>query len=95
LPPPSSSRPWIAQVIFTPAVESKLATKHGISAEEVKQAVLFSAFRDARWHDHPTFGRRLFVRGTTDEGIPVLAVLKVVNESDGIWECKTARKGLR
>jgi hypothetical protein len=58
------------------------------------QAVGFSAFRDARWHDHPEFGRRLLVRGLTDERVPIVAILKPINEQEGIWECKTARRDL-
>ena len=81
-------------MIITPEVEYKLATKHHVSRDEVEQAVRFSAFRDARWHDHPEFGRRLLVRGLTDERVSILAILKPINEQEGIWECKTARRDL-
>ena len=81
-------------MIIAPEVEHKLMTKHHVSRDEVEQAVRFSAFRDARWHNHPEFGRRLLVRGLTEEQVPILAILKPVNEQDGIWECKTARRDL-
>lgn len=81
-------------MIFDPLVADKLVTKHKVTPDEVKQAVLFSAYRDARWHRHPTYGRRLLVRGYTDDRVPILAILKPMNEKDGIWECRTARRDL-
>jgi hypothetical protein len=80
--------------MFDPEVADKLATKHHVTTDEVEQAVLFSAYRDARWHDHPDYGWRLIVRGYTDDQVPILAILKPVDEVDGIWECKTARRDL-
>jgi hypothetical protein len=81
-------------VIFDPRVADKLVTKHKVTPDEVKQAVLFSMYRDARWHDHAVYGRRLLVRGYTNDRVPILAILKPVNEEDGIWECRTARRDL-
>jgi hypothetical protein len=92
--PQPAYRPWIAEVLFDPQVADKLVSKHKVTPDEVKQAVLFSAYRDARWHNHPAYGRRLIVRGYTDNEVPILAILKPVNEADGIWECKTARRNL-
>jgi hypothetical protein len=68
-------RPWIAEVLFDPEVADKLVTKHKVTPDEVKRAVLFFAYRDARWHDHPEYGRRLLVRGCTDDQVPILAIL--------------------
>jgi len=79
-------------VLFDPKVADKLVRKHGVTPDEVKQAVLFSAYRDARWHSHPVYGRRLIVRGHTDDQVPILAILRPVNEEEGIWECRTARR---
>jgi hypothetical protein len=81
-------------VIITPEVETQACDQVHVSGDEVEQAVRFSAFRDARWHDHPEFGRRLLVRGLTDERVPIVAILKPINEQEGIWECKTARRDL-
>jgi hypothetical protein len=81
-------------VLFHPQVTDKLVTKHKLTPDEVKQAVLFSAYRDARWHHHPVYGRRLIVHGYTDDQVPILAILTPVNEVDGIWECRTARRSL-
>jgi len=36
----------------------------------------------------------LIVRGYTDDQVPILAILKPVDEEDGIWECRTARRNL-
>lgn len=77
-------------MLFDPQVADKLVTKHHVTPDEVRQAVLFSSYRDARWHDHPVYGRRLIVRGHTDDQVPMLVILKPVDEEDGIWECRTA-----
>jgi hypothetical protein len=79
-------------VVFDPQVADKLVTKHQVTPEEVRQAVLFTAYRTARWHNHPVYGRRLEVHGYTDDQVPILAILTPVDEVDGIWECRTARR---
>lgn len=84
-------RVWIAEIIFPLEVALKLGSKHGVSAWEVEEACLFGAHREARWHEHPTFGRRLLVRGETYAGRRILAILSPIDESDGVWECRTAR----
>lgn len=83
---------WIARIIFPPDIEIKLGTKHGLSAWEVEEACLFGGHRDARWHDHSRYGRRLLVRGETYAGSSILAVLGPIDEVDGVWECRTARR---
>ena len=45
-----------------------------------------------RWHTHPVYGRRLIVQGVTYRGDPILAYLKPIDERDGTWECRTARR---
>lgn len=85
-------RVWIAEIRFPPPIEQKLHEKHGVSAWEVEEACLLGAHREARWRDHPEYGRRLLVRGTTYSGASILACLKPIDMEDGIWECRTARR---
>jgi len=90
--PPPRGRVWIARILFRDEVARKIRMKHGVSPWEVEEACLFGAHRQARWHDHPTYGRRLLVRGTTYAGSEILAYLKPVDMTDGTWECRTARR---
>jgi hypothetical protein len=66
--------------------------KHGVSTWEVEEACTFGAHREARWHVHPVYGRRLLVRGRTYRGDEILAYLVPIDELDGTWECRTARR---
>ena len=87
----SSPSVWIARIVFDPRVATKLHEKHGVSTWEVEEACSLGAHREARWHTHPVYGRRLLVRGWTYAGGSVLAYLRPIDEADGVWECRTAR----
>lgn len=77
---------------FTDECADKLQTKHGVTPEEVGEAVQFGGYIEAGWHRHPKYGRRLLVLGDTYQRKRLLVVLKPYNEDDGIWDCKTARR---
>jgi hypothetical protein len=83
-------RVWIAQVEFDPEIASKVQTKHNISPDEVREAICFGKHREARWDDHPQYGRRLIVIGDNYLGESIVAYLKPIDQRDGIWECRTA-----
>lgn len=83
---------WIARIVFDPEVAAKLRSKHSVDTWEVEEACTLGAHREARWHTHPVYGRRLLVRGTTYAGSTILAYLKPIDERDGTWECRTARR---
>lgn len=83
---------WIGAVVCALETEHKLLTKHGVSLVEVRQAVLFNAFISAKKHVHAQYGERLFVRGRTYDGIELFVVMKALDETDGVWEVKTARR---
>ena len=85
-------RAWIVEVTVTPEIEDKLAAKHGVRLEEVRQAVTLGSYAVARWHTHPRYGERLIVRGRTDDDVELQVILRPVDEADGIWECLTARR---
>lgn len=85
-------RVWITEIEITPEVEQKIQVKHRVSRSEVDEAVKYGHYRDARWHEHDVYGERLLVRGSTDADVELLVVLKPVDQSEGIWECKTARR---
>jgi hypothetical protein len=83
---------WIARIVFDPRVVAKLLDKHGVASWEVEEACVLGSHREARWHTHPEFGRRLLVRGKTYRGDEIFAYLVPIDEQDGIWECRTARR---
>lgn len=85
-------RVWIAEVLFRPEVAHKIETKHRVTPRDVEEAVRFYAHREARWHNHRLYSRRLIVRGKTFDQVPLIVYLAPVNEADGIWECRTARR---
>jgi hypothetical protein len=89
---PRGPRVWIAEILFRADVAAKIRSKHHLSPAEIREAACFGAHRDARWHVHPTYGRRLLVVGETYEGKRIIVYLKPLNEAEGIWEGRTARR---
>lgn len=87
-----SERPWIARVLFTVECRAKLLAKHQLSYHQVVEAVCFYAYRSARWHQHPVYGRRLLVEGEAYDGTRLRAFLAPVDEGDGTWQCTTAMR---
>ena len=88
----AGSRVWIARIVFPAEVARKLQGKHGVMPWEVAEACAFGAHREARWDTHPVHGRRLLVLGETYRGDRILAYLRPIDEADGVWECRTARR---
>ena len=82
---------WIGEISCSDATGDKLIAKHGVTIDEVREAVCWGAADEARWHDHPEHGRRLVVKGSTYGGRLLIVVLAPVDRVDGRWECKTAR----
>lgn len=89
---PQGLRVWIAEILFRPDVATKIRSKHQLTPAEIREAACFGAHRDAGWHVHPTYGRRLLVQGETYEGKRIIVYLKPMDEAGGIWECRTARR---
>lgn len=82
---------WIAEVRFSHSVRWKLRVKHGLTPDEIREAVCFGGNKfDGRWNDHPHYGRRLVVRAESYDGVAMIVYLKPLNYIDGIWICKTA-----
>lgn len=79
---------WIAQLVVKRSVVEKVHQKHDLTIDEVEEAVAFGHHDAARWDNHPDYGRRLIVRGTTAAGRRVIAYLAPYD--DGVWEVRTA-----
>lgn len=87
-------RVHIAHVEISPAMASKIMSKHGVTPYEVREAC--SAVERAAWDYHPKHGRRLLVEGRTVRGRVLKVILQPVDTADGSWRLRTAldaRKG--
>ena len=77
-----------------PNVEHKLATRADprmrVTADEVREAVLYDSAISTRFAVHPEHGRRLLAIGTTYAGRTLKVVLQPVDEDQGWFACKTA-----
>jgi hypothetical protein len=83
----------VAELNISPFVEDKINRKHYLTAAEVREAVLYAHDAVAEWHQHPQYGLRLVVRGTTYAGRPVIANMTPGNENDpdeGTFDLRTA-----
>ena len=53
---------WIARLLVSPATAAKLSARHGLSADEVRDALTCVPGLQFRWDRHPARGRRAIVR---------------------------------
>jgi hypothetical protein len=87
---------WIGSIDFPSEVADKIKQKHGITPEEVREAVSLGAAEELRWDHDEVHGRRLLAIGTPYHGAyRVIAVLAPVDRTDGSWRCKTAMRWTR
>ncbi|GAA2701870.1 hypothetical protein Apa02nite_100410 [Actinoplanes palleronii] len=82
---------YIAEIHISAPTERKINTKHYVTSDEVREALVLRKDVEAAWDDHPQHGRRVVALGQTAAGRPILAVLQEVDPSDGVWNLRTAR----
>lgn len=83
---------YIAYIEISRRMARKLASKHGVTADEVREAFeLPGKPQRGTWHEHPEYGRRLYVRGETAARRPVVGILQLVDEETDHWRLRTAR----
>lgn len=80
---------YIAVIHISGAVEAKLATKHNVTAAEVREACVLTRLERAVWHEGDR-ARRLLATGTTGDGRRLNVVLYPADERDGTWWLGTA-----
>lgn len=89
-------RVYIGYIDISRAMTEKIASKHGVTEDEVREACQApSRYRRAVWHTHPSYGLRLIVTGETLGGRPLLVVLQPVDITDGTYRLRTARVASR
>lgn len=81
---------WVGRLLFSPEVIAKLATKHNLSPEQVKQAVTCDAHDRDYWGRRPQLWAQTGREGTDADGTGIIAYLRPVDARDGLWRCLTA-----
>jgi hypothetical protein len=59
---------WVGEVAFRPDVIDKLKRKHGVTPDEVVEAIAYGAHDTQVWHVHDVYGERLVTDGRTAAG---------------------------
>lgn len=80
---------WLGEIQFSPAVDRKLRTKHGLTPQQVRNAIAWGRHEKAWWDNHERYCRRLIVIAGDAHG-KVIAYLRPIDRADGIWQCLTA-----
>ncbi len=81
---------YVADVLVSPNVASKIRTKHNVHPDEARQAFVMKQLGDPRRQYDPQRGWRLVVTGETNEGRRIEACLYPVDVAGGIWRLGTA-----
>lgn len=80
----------MARLDIPPGVEDKIRTKHNLTGDEVRAAVIFR--NDVRFREdvHEDYGHRILALTATRQGKTIIAVMYVVNAEEGIYRLGTA-----
>jgi len=82
---------YVAVIDCSADVLAKINGKHGVTLDEVRDAVLYpSRLRRAVWVWDADRGSRLVAEGVTRSGRVIRAILYPVNTADGTWRLGTA-----
>jgi hypothetical protein len=82
---------YIAEIRIAAAIDRKIRTKHHVTPEEVREALVLRRDVEARWEKHPVHGERVVALGRTYAHRLILAALYPIDENDGVWSLMTAR----
>ena len=82
---------WVAELHISDATANKIAKRHGISADEVRLAVLCVPGLTYSWDIHPERGKRAII-ATRIRGFKVLVVLypRVLDAFGDSWNLGSA-----
>src|SRR5262245_27885273 len=73
------SKPWVAVLVVREEVEHKLRHRHGITSDQVREAIMFGAPSEARWETTTRHGERLILKGFTYDGVPLIAIVHPID----------------
>lgn len=85
---------YLGLILCSPAVERKLRTKHGLTSEDVREALQHPAVVRVAWSDDPVHGRRLIAMGRSGDGRLLIAWLMPTPDWDPeteVWLIRTGR----
>jgi hypothetical protein len=84
----------LGRLVIDPPVEDKLQRKHGVTYDEVVEAIQWPARARAAWEDHPVHGRRVVATGSVASGRQIICALEPLpdwDENADTWNIRTAR----
>jgi hypothetical protein len=81
---------WVAKLHISPRTEQKINQLHGLTADEVRAAVV--CVRDLRgtWHVHPERGRRALIDVTIRRQLVVVVLYPVDSVMGDEWNLGSA-----
>lgn len=82
---------WVAELRISDRVAEKLARKHGLSSQDVSDALVAQERLLGAWNDDPERGRRLLV-GIDLGGVAAIAVLYPVAGQEDVWNLGSCYK---
>lgn len=80
----------IMEIRISPAVEFKLRSKHGLTGDEVRSALIYPAHTQKSWDYSNLHNLRLRVIGKTETNRNLVAYLYPVSPRLGIWNLATS-----
>ena len=80
----------VSKLRISDRVAEKLLSKHGLTADEVRDAVEDVRNLDFKWNTHPTRGPRAFVRTKIRERTHLIVLYPAIGESPDVWNLGTA-----
>ncbi|MFF7130785.1 hypothetical protein ACFZBZ_00425 [Streptomyces sp. NPDC008196] len=81
---------WVAELIISDKTEEKIVSRHQITADEVRDAIVCVTGLPFRWDDDPDRGRRAVMRVEV-RNVTYLMVLYPVDDPMGdVWSLGSA-----
>lgn len=86
----SVSTIWIARLIVSSATATKLSGRHGLSADEVRDALTCVPGLQFVWDDDPVRGRRAMVGVVIRQQAVIVVLYPVDDPYGGVWRLGSA-----
>jgi len=81
---------WIATLIVSSATAAKLSGRHGLSVDEVRDALTCVPGLQFTWDEHPIRGRRAMVRVVIRCQVVLVVLYPVDDPQGGVWRLGSA-----
>jgi hypothetical protein len=81
---------WVAELRVSERTAEKLSSKHGLSTDEVRQAVVCVSGLQFSWNDHPQRGIRAIIRTRVNERDVLVVLYPVSGPIEDVWNLGSA-----